>query len=114
MVGVATLDQDVDDDVGEDDEEDLEDEEEEPEVDMFEVGRLGQGDVDGGEEGGENQERGERAHEPVGEVTDVDTESDVGQEPEEERLQVGGGEVGGVESVEEESECEPGDNNDYL
>ena len=50
---------------------------------MFKVGRLWQGSVNGREERRQNEEGGEGAHEPVREITDVDEEREISEEPEE-------------------------------
>ena len=57
----------VDADVEADDDEDEDDVAHEPDVDLLEVGRLGEVLLDGGQERGQDEERGEGAHEPVGE-----------------------------------------------
>ena len=74
---------------------------------MFKIGRLWEGSLHGGEERRQHEEGGEGAHEPVREVSDVYEEGEVGEEPEEEGLEVGGGEVGAVEPVQVEEEAEP-------
>ena len=54
-------------DVKHDDDEDEDDVGHEPDIDLLEVAGLWQVGLDGGEERGEDEEGGQRAHEPVGE-----------------------------------------------
>ena len=72
--------------VKDDDEENVEDVPEEPKVDHLDLCRGGESALHGLEEGGEDEQGGDGAHESLIQVVERQEESEVGQQPQQERL----------------------------
>ena len=65
---------------------DIHDEAEEPDVNVFKVSCFGKGRINRGQESCQYKKTSQCTHEAVGEVGDIDVESKVSDDPQEERL----------------------------
>ena len=70
-----------------DNENNVDDKAEEPNVNVFEISRLRKRWVDRGQKGSKDKKASECSHKAVGEVCNIDVEGEIGNEPEEKRLE---------------------------
>ena len=68
------------------DEDNVDDETEEPNINVLEVRSLRKRRVDWREQGCKNKQACERSHEAVGEISNVDVEGEISNNPEDKRL----------------------------